>query len=40
MQEINFTVNLNGNNKRLIFFIIEETKEIVLVFWQGTVTIF
>ena len=40
MQLINFTGNLSGNNKRLIFFIIEEAKEIVLDFSQETVTVF
>ena len=28
IQQINFTGNLDGANNRIIFFIIEETKEI------------
>ena len=36
MQQINFTGNLNGNNSRLIFFIIEKAKESILDFSQGT----
>ena len=38
-QQINFTGNLSGNNNRLLFFIIEEVKESILDFSQGTVTI-
>ena len=37
VQQINFTGNLSGNNNRLIFFIIEEAKETILNFSQGTV---
>ena len=33
---INFTGNLSGNNNTLIFFIIEEVKETILDFSQGT----
>ena len=36
-QQINFTGNLDGNNNRLMFFIIEEVKETILDFSQGTV---
>ena len=39
-QQINVTGNLSGNNnRRLIFFIIEEVKERVLDFSQGTVNV-
>ena len=37
IQQINFTGNISGNNNRLIFFIIEEGKETILDFSQGTV---
>ena len=37
MQQINFTGNLDGNNNRLIVFIIEQVKETILDFSQGTV---
>ena len=37
LQQINFTVDLSGSNNRLIFFIIEEGKETILNFSQGTV---
>ena len=41
VQQINFTENLSGNNNRLIiFFIIEEVKEITIDFSQGTVKVF
>ena len=39
MQQINFNGNLSGNINRLIFFIIEEAKETILDFSQGTVKI-
>ena len=39
IQQINFTGNLSGNNKRLIFFITEEAKETILGFSQETVKI-
>ena len=32
IQQINFTGNLDGNNNRLLFFIIEEVKESILDF--------
>ena len=39
-QQINVTGNLSGNNnRRLIFFIIEEVEERVLDFSQGTVNV-
>ena len=39
-QQINFTGNLSSNdNNRLIFFIIEEGKETIFVFSQGTVKV-
>ena len=37
LQQINFTVDQSGSNNRLIFFIIEEGKETILNFSQGTV---
>ena len=30
IQQINFTGNLNGNNNKLMFFIMEEAKETIL----------
>ena len=39
IQHINFTGNLGGNNNTLMFFIIEETKETILDFPQGTVKV-
>ena len=39
MQQINFTGNLSGNNNTLIFLIIEEVKETILDFSQGTVKV-
>ena len=38
-QALNFTGNLSGNNNRLLFFIIEEVKETILDFSQGTVKV-
>ena len=38
MQQINFTGNIENNT--VIFFIIEEAKEAVLYFSQGTVKVF
>ena len=35
-QQINFTGNLNGNNNRLVFFIMEEAKETSINISQGT----
>ena len=43
IQQINFTTNLDrANNKQqtTIFFIIEEAKETILEFSQGTVKVF
>ena len=37
IQQINFTANLDRAGNTVIFFIIEEAKETVLVFSQGTV---
>ena len=34
IKQINFTGNLDGNNNRLIFFIIKEVKETILDFSQ------
>ena len=39
IQKINFIGNLDGNNKRLMFFIILEVKETILDFSQGTVKV-
>ena len=39
IQQINFTGNLGGTNNRVMFFIIEEAKETILDFLQGTVKI-
>ena len=39
MQQINFTGNLRGANNRVMFFIIEEVKETILDFSQGTVKV-
>ena len=39
IQQINFTGNLSIINKRLIFFIFEETEEEILNFSQGTVEV-
>ena len=39
IQQINSTGNLSGTNNRLIFFIIEEMKENILDFSQGTVKV-
>ena len=39
MQQINFAGNLCRNHNRLIFFIIEEAKETILDFSQGTVKV-
>ena len=36
IETINFSGNLSGNNIRLMFFIIEEGKETILEFSQGT----
>ena len=36
IQQNNFTGNLDGNNNRLLFFIIEEVKESILDFSQET----
>ena len=39
IQKINFTGNLDGANNRVMFFIIEEMKKIILGFSQGTVKV-
>ena len=39
IQQINFTGNLDGNNNRLMIFIIEGVKETILDFSQGTVKV-
>ena len=39
IQRINFTGNLSNNNNRWMLFIIEETKETILDFLQGTVKV-
>ena len=37
IQQINFTANLDSDGNTTMFFIIEEAKETVLNFSQGTV---
>ena len=39
IQKINFAENLDKNNGATMFFIIEEAKEIVFEFSQGTVKV-
>ena len=39
IQQINFTANPNRNGNTTVFFIIEEPKETVLGFSQGTVKV-
>ena len=39
MQLINFTGNLDRKENAFVFFVIEETKETVLDFLQGTVRV-
>ena len=39
IQQIKFTRNLSSNTNRLIFFIIEEVKETIVDFSQGTVKV-
>ena len=39
IQQINFTANLDQDGNTAMFFIIEETKKIVLDFSQGTVKV-
>ena len=39
IQQINFTANLDKDGNTTMFFIIEEAKEIVLDFSQGTVKV-
>ena len=39
IQQINFTANLQRAENTTMFFIIEETKETVLDFSQGTVKV-
>ena len=39
IQQINFTANLDRNGNTTMFFIIEEAKETVLEFSQGTVKV-
>ena len=39
IQQINFTANLDSAGNTLMFFIIEEAKETVLDFSQGTVKV-
>ena len=39
VQQINFTANLDRQENTTIFFIIEEAKETVLDFSQGTVKV-
>ena len=39
IQQINFTANLDRAGNTTMFFIVEETKETVLDFSQGTVEV-
>ena len=39
IQQINFTANLDGDDGTAMFFIIEQAKETVLDFSQGTVKV-
>ena len=39
IQQINFTANLNRDGNTTIFFVIEEAKERILDFSQGTVKV-
>ena len=39
IQQINFTANLDRAGKTRIYFILEEAKEVVLEFSQGTVKV-
>ena len=39
IQQINFTANLDRDGNATMFFIIEEAKETVLDFSQGTVKV-
>ena len=36
IQQINFTVNLDGDRDTRIYFLLEEVKETILDFSQGT----
>ena len=40
IQQINFTANLDRDGNTTIFFIIEQEKEIIFEFSQGTVKVF
>ena len=39
IRQINFTANLNRAGNTRVYFILEEAKEIILVFSQGTVKV-
>ena len=39
IQQINFTANLDGAGKTRVYFILEEAKETILDFSQGTVKV-
>ena len=39
IQQIYFTGNVDGSNNRSMFFIIEEVKDTILDFSQGTVNV-
>ena len=38
-QQINLTANLDRAGNRTIYFILEEAKETIFEFWQGTVKV-
>ena len=40
IQQINFTANLDRAGNKRLYFILEEAKETVFEFWQGTVKVF
>ena len=39
IHQISLTGNLGGENNKVMFFIVEEAKEIILNFLQGTVKV-
>ena len=40
IQQINFTANLDRAENKIVYFILEEAKETVLEFSQGTAKVF
>ena len=39
IQQINFTANLDRAGNARVYFTLEEAKETILDFWQGTVKV-